>query len=232
MHPANFQSARPSSSAECHLSGVDLKEYIRPTQHQTFASLVSADLIDTDEPEKSLLLMKPTLQVKHVGGQKMIVGDRSYKQFWKFIEDYAATSAGKYKTADELPRMDAEASRVSDVWFKLTVVPESFDQQLLQVDLYRRDDQTKAGWSVDRWATADRQVFGKGRLWQHSLRLSNFWRVLSGRFVSQCEVMKLRQVQLKNFTLPQQPHRRVTQHNGEIFARTPGWLFSNKADFR
>ncbi len=37
-----FQSAKPSSCAECHLSGVDLKEYIRPTQQQTFASLVSA----------------------------------------------------------------------------------------------------------------------------------------------------------------------------------------------
>ena len=54
---------------------------------------------------------------------------------------------------------------------QLTDVPESFDHQLLQVELYRRDDQTKTGWSEDRWATADRQVFGKGRLWQHSLSL-------------------------------------------------------------
>jgi hypothetical protein len=27
-----FQSPKPSSCSECHLSGVDLKEYIRPTQ--------------------------------------------------------------------------------------------------------------------------------------------------------------------------------------------------------
>ncbi len=137
----------------------------------TLKHLVDAGLIDTDEPTHSMILQKPTMQVKHGGGIKMVVGDRSYKQFRKFIEDYAATSAGKYKTADELPPMDAEVSRVSDVWFKLTDVPESFDQQLLQVDLYRRDDQTKTGWSEDRWATADRQVFGKGRLWQHSLSL-------------------------------------------------------------
>ena len=137
----------------------------------TLKHLVEAGLIDTDEPIHSMILQKPTMQVKHGGGIKMVVGDRSYKQFRKFIEDYAATSGGKYRTTDELPSADVEVSRVSDVWFKLTDVPERFDKQLLQVDLYRWDDGTKAGWSKDRWATADRQVFGKGRLWQHSLSL-------------------------------------------------------------
>ena len=137
----------------------------------TLKHLVEAGLIDTDEPTHSMILQEPTMQVKHGGGIKMVVGDRSYKQFRKFLEDYAATSTGKYKTANELPRPDAEVSRVSEVWFKLTDVPESFDQQLLQVDLYRQDDRTKTGWSKDRWATSDRQVFGKGKLWQHSLSL-------------------------------------------------------------
>ena len=48
-----FQSVKPSSCAECHLSGVDLKEYIRPTQQQTFASLVSAGLIDVAKTDDS-----------------------------------------------------------------------------------------------------------------------------------------------------------------------------------
>ena len=137
----------------------------------TLRHLVDAGLIDTDEPTQSRILQKPTMQVKHGGGIKMVVGDRSYKQFRKFLEDYAATSAGAYKTAKELPGPDAEVSRVSEVWFKLTDVPEDFDQQLMQVDLYRQDDSTKSGWSNDRWATSDRQVFGKGKLWQHSLSL-------------------------------------------------------------
>ena len=51
-----FQSAKPSSCTECHLSGVDLKEYIRPTQQQTFASLVSAGLIDVTKPDESKIL--------------------------------------------------------------------------------------------------------------------------------------------------------------------------------
>ena len=51
-----FQSVKPSSCAECHMSGVDLKEYIRPTQQQTFASLVSAGLIDMAKPDDSKIL--------------------------------------------------------------------------------------------------------------------------------------------------------------------------------
>ena len=138
----------------------------------TLKHLVDAGLIDTDEPTQSMILLKPTMQVKHGGGIKMVVGDRSYKQFRKFLEDYAAMSAGKYKTVKELPKPDTEISRIGEVWFKLTDVPESFDKQLLQVDVYRLDTRSKSGWSKDRWATSDRQVFGKGMLWQHSLSIT------------------------------------------------------------
>jgi mono/diheme cytochrome c family protein len=295
-----FQSAKPSSCAECHLSGVDLKEYIRPTQQQTFASLVSAglidvtkpdeskiltfisrrpekpglvtdeirqvefeafrawvraavsdstliadkdvqpvgpqlseevirharkdrvlasfvenvwtevgrcaachspdqnqkqvkehgaqvswitlrdpqatlnylleaDLIDADEPEKSLLLMKPTMQIKHGGGQKMVIGDRSYKQFRRFIDDYTAVVQDKYATSEQLPEQSNEVSVVTDIWFKIEGVPAQYDKMLLQVDLY---PQTDSGWSEHRVATSDRPVFGGGNLWQHSLSLT------------------------------------------------------------
>ncbi|HIE95824.1 MAG TPA: hypothetical protein EYQ63_02145 [Fuerstia sp.] len=40
---------------------------------------------------------------------------------------------------------------------------------LLQADLYR---QTDSGWSEYRVATSDRLVYGKGKLWQHSLSLT------------------------------------------------------------
>src|SRR5262245_10532894 len=39
-----FQSQKPSSCTECHLSGVELKDYIQPDQAKTFASLVEAKL--------------------------------------------------------------------------------------------------------------------------------------------------------------------------------------------
>jgi hypothetical protein len=137
----------------------------------TLDNLLTSGIIDADSPEGSLLLMKPTNQVKHGGGVKMVVGDRTYKQFRAFIEDYAASAAGKYKTAKDLPRERAEISAVTDVWFKLEGVPAKYDQQLLQVDLHRWDEKAKS-WSQDRWATGDRQVFGKGQLWQQHLSIT------------------------------------------------------------
>lgn len=137
----------------------------------TLDNLLTTGIIDADAPEQSLLLMKPTNQVKHGGGVKLVVGDRTYKQFRAFIEDYAASSAGRYKAAKDLPKERAQASAVTDIWFKLEGVPAKYDQQLLQVDLHRWDEKTKS-WSKDRWATGDRQVFGKGQLWQQHLSIT------------------------------------------------------------
>ncbi|MCH8922753.1 MAG: hypothetical protein IIA67_06350 [Planctomycetes bacterium] len=137
----------------------------------TLDYMLEADLIDTDKPEKSLILLKPTMQVKHGGGQKMVIGDRTYKQFRRFAEDYAATVAGKYKSADELPKAGEEVSVTSGIWMKLTGVPARYDKMLLQVDLYRWQDGDQPGWSKTRWATADRPAFGKGKLWQQSLSI-------------------------------------------------------------
>ena len=40
-----LQAKDPSSCSECHLSGVDLKDYIGKTQEETFASLRNAGLV-------------------------------------------------------------------------------------------------------------------------------------------------------------------------------------------
>ncbi|MEO2015856.1 MAG: hypothetical protein ABGZ53_15965 [Fuerstiella sp.] len=135
----------------------------------TLGYMVENDLIDASEPEKSLLLRKPTMQVEHGGGQKMVIGDRTYKQFRRFIDDYAAIVQGKYTGSDQLPDQSAEVSVVTDIWFKIEGVPARFDKMLLQADLYR---QTDSGWSEYRVATSDRLVYGKGKLWQHSLSLT------------------------------------------------------------
>ncbi|MCA9056143.1 MAG: hypothetical protein KDA75_20065, partial [Planctomycetaceae bacterium] len=135
----------------------------------TLDYMLEQNLIDAENPDASLLLMKPTMQVEHGGGQKMVVGDRSYKQFRRFIDDYAATVQGRYTEADQLPPQSDEVSVVTDVWFKIEGVPTKYDKLLLQADLYR---QTDSGWTEFRVATSDRPVFGKGRLWQHSLSLT------------------------------------------------------------
>lgn len=135
----------------------------------TLKYMIDAGIIDPQKPERSLLLRKPTLQVEHGGGQKLLVGDRSYKQFRRFIDDYAATVHGEYKNADQLPTPSEEVSVVSDIWLKLEGIPARYDKKLLQVDLYSQKD---SGWSQHRVATSDRPVFGAQGLWQHSLSLT------------------------------------------------------------
>jgi len=136
----------------------------------TLAYMLEADLIDLKNPKESLLLAKPTMQVEHGGGLKIMVGDRTYKQFYRFIEDYRRTAAGEYKSADELPAEPTELSLVSEIWLKVTEVPESFDGKLLRTDVYRWDDERR-DWSPERAATGDRAIFGKGKLWQQHLTL-------------------------------------------------------------
>ncbi|GIW79596.1 MAG: hypothetical protein KatS3mg105_1403 [Gemmatales bacterium] len=295
-----FQSPKPSSCTECHLGGVELKDYIHPSQQKTFASLVAAGLVDLEAPEKSKILRliqmepdqpnlitkkvrqqeyeafrawlslavkdptllaaktdellgpkvanevirharkdrvlqsfldnvwsevnrcaachspdrnqkqvkrfgervswikrgdpeatmrymiqenlfnvdapaespmltKPTLQVEHKGGKKLEVGDRTYKQFLRFIEDYAAVVKNRYAKPEDLPKEDAEVSQASDLWLKITGVPARFDKLLLRVDVFRWNGR---GWSEARWATGDRAVFGKGGLWQQQLSVT------------------------------------------------------------
>ena len=135
----------------------------------TLNHMVDAGIINADEPLESMLLTKPTMQVEHGGGQKMVVGDRTYKQFRRFIDDYASVVNGRYKTVAGIPVESDELSVVTDIWFKITEVPARYDKMLLQADLYRS---IGAGWSKHRVASSDRLVFGKGKLWQHSLSLT------------------------------------------------------------
>src|SRR6476659_5856285 len=51
-----FKSPNPSSCVQCHLAGVDLKDYILPDHEKTFRSLRDQGLIDTKQPEKSKIL--------------------------------------------------------------------------------------------------------------------------------------------------------------------------------
>src|SRR5688572_19797135 len=51
-----FKSPNPSSCMECHLAGVDLKNYILPSHEKTFLSLRDQGLIDLDNPADSKIL--------------------------------------------------------------------------------------------------------------------------------------------------------------------------------
>lgn len=51
-----FRSANPSSCIQCHLSAVDLKDYILPSHEATFLSLRDQGMIDLQHPEESKIL--------------------------------------------------------------------------------------------------------------------------------------------------------------------------------
>jgi len=137
----------------------------------TLDYMLEAELFDLDAPEASPLLAKPTMQVEHGGGQKLVVGDRTYKQFRRFIEDYASVAKGIYQSTEALPATSDEISQVSDIWLKFTDVPAQLDKKLLQVDLYRWNPDSKT-WSPDRWATADRAIAGDRNRWQQHISIT------------------------------------------------------------
>ena len=51
-----FASKNASTCSECHLSGVDLKSYIRPTEADTFAALRQQGMLDLKQPDNSRIL--------------------------------------------------------------------------------------------------------------------------------------------------------------------------------
>lgn len=83
----------------------------------------------------------------------------------------AAIKTDKYAKAADLPAADdGPLAFGTEAWLKLTNTPEAWGDKLLQVNVHAWDDKAKA-WEAAPVATSDRIVFGKGRLWQHTLTL-------------------------------------------------------------
>ncbi|HJZ60390.1 MAG TPA: hypothetical protein VKE74_35930 [Gemmataceae bacterium] len=137
----------------------------------TMNYLLASKLIDLQNPEQSLLLLKPLGAVKHGGGIKFAPGDQGYKAMRAWIEDVAAIKAGKYTKAEDLPPEKPGPKRFgTDLWFKLANTPDAWGDKLLQVDVFAWDARAGA-WEPEPVATSDRMVWGKGKLWQHTLTL-------------------------------------------------------------
>jgi len=137
----------------------------------TLAYLRTTKLIDVDNPQRSLLLLKPLNEVKHGGGKKILPGDQGYKAIRAFVEDYARVVKDEYADAASLPRIGSEPARFgSDIWFKIGNTQEPWGDKLLQVNVYAWDA-GKNAWETEPIATSDRGVWGKGKQWQHNLTL-------------------------------------------------------------
>jgi hypothetical protein len=137
----------------------------------TMEYLLASKLIDVDQPEKSLLLTKPLNEVKHGGGVKIVVGDQGYKAIRAWVEDVAAIKNGKYAKPADLPAKDTGPKQFgTDVWFKLEKTPAAWGDKLLAVEIFAWDTRAKS-WEKNPVATSDRVVWGKGKLWQHTVTL-------------------------------------------------------------
>ena len=101
-----FRSPDPSSCVQCHLSGVDLKNYILPSHEQTFVSLRDQGLLDLDRPEKSKILTLIRMGKDEKGASARVhakVRDAEYEAF----RDWVTRSAADPKMR-ALPKLTAK----------------------------------------------------------------------------------------------------------------------------
>ncbi|MBY0229750.1 MAG: hypothetical protein K2W96_10760, partial [Gemmataceae bacterium] len=100
-----FKSPDPSSCVQCHLAGVDIKDYIKPSHEDTFASLRDQGLIDMDSPEKSKILALIRMG-EEKEGKGAVVHEKARKaELAAFAEWIKASAADPRLRA--LPKLDA-----------------------------------------------------------------------------------------------------------------------------
>jgi hypothetical protein len=122
-----FRSPDPSSCVQCHLSSVDLTQYILPSHEATFVSLRDQGLIDLEQPAKSKILELIRMGDKDLDeGAKLIHEQTRKAEFGAFaawvkaccsdpqLRDLpASTELAKPHVPDEVIR-HARKSRVVD----------------------------------------------------------------------------------------------------------------------
>jgi len=129
---------------------------------ETMQRLLDQKLINVDDPENSLFLLKPLNKVPHGGGVKFMMGDAGYKQFRAWIEDYARCVKAQYRAENQLPVPDRHAYVYTDCILVVSETPESWGDRLLRVDAYAWDS-ARGDWTVRPVATGDRQVSAQSR---------------------------------------------------------------------
>jgi hypothetical protein len=130
-----FKSPNPSSCVQCHLAGVDLKDYILPSAEKTFRSLRDQGLIDLSAPERSKILT--LIQMGKADSKAPAVHAKNrqaeYEAFSAWIKACAADPALR-----EAPKLDpAERAR-----------PASADE----VIRHERADRLLASFERNVWA--------------------------------------------------------------------------------
>ncbi|MEM7231436.1 MAG: hypothetical protein AAF517_04645 [Planctomycetota bacterium] len=83
-----FQSENPSSCVQCHLSSVDLKDYILPSHEKTFASLRAQGLVDLEKPERSKILTLIQMGEKDRDKQDRLIHESKRKAEYRAFSEW------------------------------------------------------------------------------------------------------------------------------------------------
>ena len=127
-----FKSPNPSSCTECHLAGVDLKNYILPSHEKTFVSLRDQGLIDLENPADSKILRLIAMGGGTNQGASLVrakVRDAEYAAFAEWIK--ASSNDPKLRNAPKLsPNELGKPPRPNEVirYARLDRVLASFEE--------------------------------------------------------------------------------------------------------
>ena len=156
--------------ASCHMPPGNIKKskehgervswIVADDPEATLGRLNSQELLNLKKPEKSKVLRKPTLQEKHKGGQKMIVGDETYVRWLAWITDYSKTLSNAYRSADKLPAPVEEESVLSDLWIRIDS-DTSWKGNAAKIEIYAWDARESA-FEGTRCASTVRTAGPKG----------------------------------------------------------------------
>ena len=140
-------------------------------------------LIDVKNPERSLLLLKATGEVPHVGGGKVAKpvvahpkqvegGDLGYKGFRGWLEDYARVVNGEYKDIAGLPKKKVTFNEYgTDIRLGLVNVPEAWGNHLVLVNVHAWDD-SKMTWETNPLAVSDGIPVRNNKAWESRMYLN------------------------------------------------------------
>lgn len=131
-----FQSPNPSSCTECHLAGVDLKNYILSSHEKTFLSLRDQGLIDLENPADSKILRLIAMGGGTNQGAALITAKVREAELAAFADWIQASARDpKLRSAAKLPV--AEAAKPS---------------RPLEVIRYARTDRLLASFEGNIWS--------------------------------------------------------------------------------
>ncbi len=102
-----FRSEQPSSCVQCHLSSVDLKDYILPSSEQTFVSLRDQGLIDMAAPADSGILKLIRMGDRDPDAGSRLIHEEMRKAELAAFEAWVAACCAD-RQLRELPRLAPE----------------------------------------------------------------------------------------------------------------------------